>query len=364
MFDLNRTLQLIRGAIFDPEATWRTYLPEAGDWRRTAFLLTGPLIVLAAVVAYLIGLAVGDAGMFGHLRPTLGSTVVRILAGIIGAAVVAWVFSTLAGLFGGRRSFAHGLAATTLAFVPGYVGQALTPLPWVGGLIALGLFIYALVLLWRIIPLYLEVPGGKRIGHYILSLIATVVAMFVIGLALGPILGPDVPDFERPRVGGSMGDIGRVGETGSTGTPGGVLGNAVRYGELIAAAEEDRYEPPADGRVTEAQVREFIRVMERSRELSGEKQARLKRLSEKAEGSEELSMGDIGEMMAGATEFMGIGTIEIEVVKRGGGNWAEHQWVRDTLRTAWIQKDINDTVAHNYALYQEYEEDLRPFIAR
>ena len=179
-----------------------------------------------------------------------------------------------------------------------------------------------------------------------------------------PILGPDVPDFEQPRVGGSMGDIGRVGETGSTGTPGGVLGNAVRYGELIAAAEEDRYEPPADGRLTEAQVREFIRVMERSRELSGEKQARLKRLSEKAEGSEELSMGDIGEMMAGATEFMGIGTIEIEVVKSGGGNWAEHQWVRDTLRTAWIQKDINDAVAHNYALYQEYEEDLTPFIAR
>jgi hypothetical protein len=362
VFDPNRTFQLTKGAIVDPEATWRGYLPEADDWRRTAFLLTGPLIVLAALIAYLIGLLAGDAGMFGGLRPTLGSTIVRILTGAIGAAVVAWVVSILAGMFGGRQSFARGLAATTLAFVPGYVGQALTPLPWVGGLIALGLAIYALVLLWRILPLYLDVPQGKRIGHYILSLVTTFVVMFVIGMLLSPVLGPDVPEWETPGTRGAIGDIGSGGS--SAPASGGVLGGAIRYGELMAAAEEDRYQPPADGRLTEAQVREFIRVMKRSEELSGEKEARLKQLSEKAEGEQELSMGDIGEMMAGATEFMGLGTIEIEVVKGGGGNWAEHQWVKNTLRTAWVQKDINDTVAHNYALYQKYESELKPFVAR
>jgi hypothetical protein len=59
-----------------------------------------------------------------------------------------------------------------------------------------------------------------------------------------------------------------------------------------------------------------------------------------------------------------LSTAEIEIVKSAGGNWAEHQWVRQTLRTAWLQKDINDAVAHNYALYQEYEEELRDYIAR
>ncbi len=44
MFDLKRTLDLINGALFDSEPTWRAYLPEAGDWQKTAFLLTGPLI--------------------------------------------------------------------------------------------------------------------------------------------------------------------------------------------------------------------------------------------------------------------------------------------------------------------------------
>jgi hypothetical protein len=55
-------------------------------------------------------------------------------------------------------------------------------------------------------------------------------------------------------------------------------------------------------------------------------------------------------------------TIEIEIVKSAGGNWAEHQWVKQTLRTAWLQKDVNDTVARNYALYEEYEDELRDFV--
>ena len=68
--------------------------------------------------------------------------------------------------------------------------------------------------------------------------------------------------------------------------------------------------------------------------------------------------------MSGMTEAAGLQTTEIEVVMSSGGNWAEHQWVREALRTAWIQKDINATVAHNFELYQEYKEDLAPYIAR
>jgi hypothetical protein len=52
----------------------------------------------------------------------------------------------------------------------------------------------------------------------------------------------------------------------------------------------------------------------------------------------------------------------MEVVKTGDGNWAEHQWVRDALRTAWIQKDLNEAVAHNYALYQQHEDELGEYI--
>jgi hypothetical protein len=41
-------------------------------------------------------------------------------------------------------------------------------------------------------------------------------------------------------------------------------------------------------------------------------------------------------MMSGMTEVAGLQTTEIEVVMSTGGNWAEYQWVRESLRTAWI----------------------------
>jgi hypothetical protein len=52
MLNLNRTLDLVKGGIFDSEKTWQGYLPEAQDWQKTAFLLTGPLIVVAAIAAH------------------------------------------------------------------------------------------------------------------------------------------------------------------------------------------------------------------------------------------------------------------------------------------------------------------------
>ncbi|MEQ9562554.1 MAG: YIP1 family protein, partial [Woeseiaceae bacterium] len=161
MLDLKRTLELVKGALFDSEATWRAYLPEAHDWKKTAFLLTGPLIVASVVLAYLIAFAGSEVSAFG-LRPTLASSLLNLVSSAITAALVGFIYSAISGSFGGKSDFALGLAATTLAFVPGYVGQALAWLPWIGFLLAIGLFIYSLMLLWRILPIYLEVPDSKR----------------------------------------------------------------------------------------------------------------------------------------------------------------------------------------------------------
>ncbi|MCP4301747.1 MAG: YIP1 family protein, partial [Gammaproteobacteria bacterium] len=341
---------------FDPEQTWRGYLPEAENWQKTVFLLTGPLIIFAAVAAYIFGFLGSDISLFGRFRPTIVSTILTIVTSAIAAAVVAFVVSALAGAFGGKNNFALGLAATTFAFIPGYLGQAATWLPWIGGLLALGLFIYGLVLLWKIIPIYLAVPDKKRVGHYILSLVVTIAAMFILSMTIGRFLYPsmDGPSFdsvsERPTSGSSSGA--------------GMVSGFARQAELMAAAEEDRYDPPSNGRLSEDQVREFIRVMQRSDELQQEKTARFKELAEKADSDEEVSLSDLGSMMSGITEAAGLQTSEIEVVKSAGGNWAEHQWVRESLRTAWIQKDINDAVAHNFELYQKFEAELSTHIAR
>lgn len=357
MLDLNRTVKLVSGSLFDPEATWRAYLPEAGDWQKTAALLTGPLIVAAAVIAYVLGF-LGSDSMFGAFRPTIMSTLLGIVMMAISAGVVAFVFSALAGTFGGKGSVALGLAATTLAFVPGYVGQALSGLPWLGGLLALVLFIWSLVRLWQIIPLYLEVPDNKRGPHYIVSVIVCIVVMFILGAVVnrvmyGSMTGPAMSDFS------GVGSPSSAEDAAS-----GMFGGVMRQAELMAAAEEDTYTPPADGRVSEGQVRDFLRVMERATELQDEKGERLREIAEKAEKEQEMSLSDLSQMMGGMGDVAGLQTAEMEVVKTAGGNWAEHQWVRESLRTAWIQKDLNETVAHNYALYRQYEDELGEYIPR
>ncbi len=355
MVDLQRTLSLIRGGIFDSEQTWRNYLPEADNWQKTALLLTVPLIIFAAVGAYLFSFLGGEMSFFGRFRPTIVSTILTMIASAIAAAAVAFVVSALAGAFGGKSSFALGLSATTFAFIPGYIGQAVAWLPLIGGLLAFGLSIYGLVLLWKIIPIYLEVPDGKRTGHYILSLLASIVAMFILSMTIGRAL---MPSMGGPGFGGFSDSRGP-----DSSAPTGMFGGVARQAELMNAAGEDRYDPPSNGRLSKNQVREFIRVMVRTEELQKQKMAQLKELSEKADKDEVVSFRDLGKMMGGFSEAAGVSTTEIEVVKSAGGNWAEHQWVRESLRTAWIQKDINDAVTHNYELYKDYEEQLSTYIA-
>jgi hypothetical protein len=356
VLNLNRTVQLVRGALFDAEATWRAYLPEAGDWQKTALLLTGPLIVASAIIAYVLGF-LGSDSMFGPFRPTIMSTLLGIVMMAISAGVVAFIFSALAGTFGGKVSFALGLAATTLAFVPGYVGQALSGLPWLGGLLALILFIWSLVQLWKIIPIYLEVPDGKRGPHYIVSLLACIVVMFILGAVVNRVMYGSVG-------GPAMSNLSSPGNGSPEDAAGGMFGGVLRQAELMAAAEEDRYTPPSDGRVREGQLRDFLRVMERATELRNDQGERLREIAEKAEKEQEMSLTDLSRMMGGMSEVAGLQTAEMEVVKTGGGNWAEHQWVRESLRTAWVQKDLNETVAHNYALYRQYEDELGEYIPR
>lgn len=356
MVDLKRTLSLISGGIFDSEQTWRNYLPEADNWQKTALLLTVPLIILAAVGAYIFGFLGGEASFFGRFRPTIVSTILTMITSAIAAVVIAFVVSALAGAFGGKNSFALGLAATTFAFIPGYIGQAVAWLPWVGGLLAFGLFIYGMVLLWKIIPIYLDVPGGKRTGHFILSLLAAIVAMFILSMTIGRLLMPSMGGAEFGGFSDSTSPDSRA--------PSGMFGGIARQAELMDAAGEDRYDPPSNGRLSKDQVREFIRVMERTEELQEQKMENLKELAEKADKDEAVSFRDLGQMMSGMTEAAGASVTEIEVVKSAGGNWAEHQWVRESLRTAWIQKDINDTVTHNYELYMKFEEQLSPYITR
>jgi hypothetical protein len=58
--------------------------------------------------------------------------------------------------------------------------------------------------------------------------------------------------------------------------------------------------------------------------------------------------------------MMSANNAEMEVVKTGGGNWAEHEWVKSQLRAARIQQgEGSAALEHNFKLYKAFEDELQ-----
>lgn len=182
MLELDKTLSLIRGALFTPQPTWRTYYPEAGKWTDTARDLTLPLIVGTLILTFILSTIFSDPVF---LQFGLGGWLFAAAFAFAGFMIVAFILALLAGLFNGNKDFDKAFAALSLTSVPSYAGIVLGTLPWIGTLLSLGLMIYALVLLYRIIPDYLAIPQSARLKHFVLSLATA----FVVSLFLASILG-------------------------------------------------------------------------------------------------------------------------------------------------------------------------------
>ena len=156
--------------MLEPESTWQSYLQGNHNWQETAVLLTVPLIVASSVGAWILRLVFGGGAFAGG-----GTSIIDVIMGIVLAAIMlgvaAFVIGFLAGVFNGKNDFDKSLGALSLAAIPGYVGAILMPLPFIGFLLSLAASIYSLVLLYRIIPSYLEVPDDKRIIHFVVSIV-------------------------------------------------------------------------------------------------------------------------------------------------------------------------------------------------
>ena len=184
MFDLQKTFSLIQGGLLEHRKTWQSFLDENHDWKETAILLTGPLILASVILSSILGWIFSSQYMFAP-QGGFWATILGLIAAVIGLCVAAFLFSYLASVFKGKHDFNKGFAALSLSAIPGYVGSVLGTLPLIGWLNALALGITSLVFLYKIIPLYLEVPEDKRVVHYIVSLISTIVVVFIINMILG-----------------------------------------------------------------------------------------------------------------------------------------------------------------------------------
>ena len=355
-FNLTKTLALVKGGILDPQTTWKGYLAENPGWQQTALILTGPLIVANVLLSLLLSRIVGGFAYYGYHSSFLVALTMGLVMAVVGFTIAVLIFNFLAGPFKGKPDFSRAFAAVSLAFIPAWIAGIIGSLiPWAGILIALAGGILSLVYIYKIMPLALELPDGTRLAHFIVSL----VVIIILNMIVGAFLGRGMMDSNLPLAGFSPGE-GAQSVTGNSG----FLGELQRQGELMEQAGSDVFDPPEDGKLSEGQVEFYVSVLRKTSALHEQYAADMKRLSEeieaKKQAGEDPSPSDLTKLYSGAGKAMSANNAEMEVVKTAGGNWAEHLWVKQQLRVANVQQgDGPEPIAHNYALYLEYEDQLQ-----
>jgi hypothetical protein len=354
-FDITKTLGLIRGGLLDHENTWKTYLEDCPDWQQTALVLTIPLFVSSVLLSLIFSRLAGGYAMYGFQSSWFMALIISLLMGAIGFIIAVLVFNFLAGVFKGTPDFSRAFAAFSLAAIPAWVAGPLAALiPYLGFLIAIAGGILSLVFVYRIMPLALNVAQEKRVIHFVVALVTVFICNMIIAFVLG--LGGNSDQFRGSGYSTGENAAGRSASSG-------VMGEAVRQAELVDAASSDLYDPPSDGKLDEDQVGEYVSVLRKTRAVHAEYAEKMEKLAAEMKAKEEAgkspSMADLGKMYSGAGGFLSANNAEMEVVKSGGGNWAEHEWVKQQLRIARIQQgEGSDANAANYKLYKEYEEEL------
>lgn len=384
MFDFGKFTNWLSGGLLNSHATWETYKSEEHRWTATAAQFSAPLIVLWGVGAVLLGWLFGTGNGFADFIGPL-------ISGVIWFALAGFVASFFAKNFGGTNSFDQAFAALTFATIPTAIGSVIGTLPFIGWLIALAGFIWTIMLLWQSLPVFLDIPLERRTGHFFATLAVSLIGMIFTGFLFAAIgLGGamlsmssddssaspvdyDPADTYKQRNSTSVSNNNpsngtnnsssapRPGSSTTTTTTAAKDSGAGFFGfgrevDYLESANLDTYAPPADGMLQEAQVErtaKFFAAAGRIREASTES---FKKLEDK---NNQPSLGDFVKGMKG---LVGAGTAEMQAVKSGGGNWAEHEWVKRQLFEARIHQDLNNTTAHNYELYQAYEEQIKDWL--
>lgn len=355
-FDYAKTLSLVKGGLTDHEATWKEYLEDCPDWQSTSITLTGPLILVTIILDVIFSRITGGFSPYGYYSNFFSAIFWGLILASLGFVIAVFVFNFLAGTFKGNSNFSRAFAAVSLAAIPSWLAgivAALIPGFFIGGLIALAGGIVSLVFMYKILPLALGIPDEKRVVHFIASIVIIIILNIVVGSIFG---GGAMRNMQQA-------DFSQSGSSSRSGMGAGMFGEIERQGRLVEAASEDRFDPPADGKLTKAQVIAYTRVLKKTRALQEDYAAKMQKLSKeidaKEASGESPSIGDLSKIYSGIGSAVGANNAEMEIVKTGQGNWAEYTWVKDQLRVARIQQgDGSEAVAYNYKLYQKYRADI------
>jgi tetratricopeptide (TPR) repeat protein len=121
--------------------------------------------------------------------------------------------------------------------------------------------------------------------------------------------------------------------------------------DLMKEVANDSYDPPADGRLTDAQIQMYLKVREKEKQIAEVAKEQLKQHAEAADkkGSKSIAgLMDGFKAIGSAADFM---TADIRAAKDLGLNSQEYLWVKGQIlaaSTAVMAEKFNEAISANF----------------
>jgi hypothetical protein len=188
----------VKNIIITPKTEWDVIDKETPDTQKILIGYVVPLVAIGAIASFIGWGLIGKSYSYGFgsfkvvgIGLGLRYAIIALVSGIAGTFLTAFVIDALATNFKSEKNFGKSFQLAAYAFTPGWVGGVLNILPSlaiIGSLFG----IYGLYLLYLGLPKLKKTPADQVTVYFVVSLVAMIVAYFVIGLILAAILIPKV----------------------------------------------------------------------------------------------------------------------------------------------------------------------------
>lgn len=121
--------------------------------------------------------------------------------------------------------------------------------------------------------------------------------------------------------------------------------------DLMKEVADDEYTPPADGRLTEAQVQMYLKVRDHEKKIAQVAKEEMKKHAESAEGKGEKSLSGMMDGFKALGSAADLLTADIRAAKDLGYNTQEYLWVKGQVlaaSTAAMAEKFNQSMSANF----------------
>lgn len=181
-----------KGILLNPAAEWAKIATET-DQPKSVFLTYAlPLALIGPVASFIGGQLFGFGGMGMSINIGLVSgltiAVVSFVLSLLSLWVIAFAANFISPKFGGRDDFPAAFRLVAYSWTAAWVVGIFGLLPALTILGILGL--YSLYLLFKGATPVMGVPQDKAVGYTVVTVVAAIVAMFVVNVVVGLFTAP------------------------------------------------------------------------------------------------------------------------------------------------------------------------------